>query len=349
MFKPMPSPTQADLDASRQSEALFRMIVGFSFSQVIRTACELRVFDHLAEGPRTAAEVAKRTNSNAKAALRLLRACAALELVRRDQEDRFSLEPLGELLREDVPGSLRDFAIMMSSPGTWLPFGRLPDAVRSGKAQVLEALGSDSGAYYAEHPGEAEHFARAMSNMGGLVATEVTAMLDLPEAATIVDVGGAEGGLLLALLKDHPAAKGVVFDLPANADIARRAIAAAGESGRCTVVSGDFFDSVPAGDYFLLKNVLHDWPDGDAARILRSCRSACRPGARALVVETLIGAQFGPGADLSPLSDMVMLVITGGEERDLPAFDALFGATGWRRVALSPTRSPYALIEMEAV
>jgi O-methyltransferase domain len=116
---------------------------------------------------------------------------------------------------------------------------------------------------------------------------------------------------------------------------------------RFSAVAGDFFAAVPAADLYLLKTVLHDWQDDQATSILRNCRSATHDGGRALVVETVIGEIGKP--DFATLSDMGMLCVTGGIERDLEEFDALFAASGWRRDKTYPVGGGYSGLELEAV
>jgi hypothetical protein len=129
-------------------------------------------------------------------------------------------------------------------------------------------------------------------------------------------------------------------------DGAQRAADEAGLTDRFSTVAGDFFESVPAADYYLIKWILHDWPDEGCLRVLRNCRASARPGARALVIEALVGEIGKP--DPAALLDMNMLAATRGQERDLDEFDALFAASGWRRVGLRPTRSLYSLVELAA-
>jgi hypothetical protein len=128
---------------------------------------------------------------------------------------------------------------------------------------------------------------------------------------------------------------------------AQRAADEAGLSGRFSAVAGDFFDSVPEADYYLLKWILHDWTDEQCQTILRNCREAARPGARVLVIEALVGEIGRP--DPAALLDMNMLAVSRGQERDPAEFDALFHSSGWKRTATSPTRSLYSLIELEAL
>src|SRR5258708_11030128 len=107
--------------------------------------------------------------------------------------------------------------------------------------------------------------------------------------------------------------------------------AEAGLADRFTGVAGNFFEEVPSADLYLLKMILHDWDDDACRTILRNCRASARPGARALVVESVIGKTGEPS--FAALLDMNMLAGTFGQERDYAEFGALYAATGWRRIA----------------
>jgi SAM-dependent methyltransferase len=343
----LPAPTAAEVELGRNADALFQMLTGHWVAQIVRTAAELRVIDHLAAGAERAADIAELESADAGTVHRLLRACASLGLLTASPEGRFAVTALGGLLQEGVPGSLRNAALVQSANGHWQAWSRLPEAVRAGRSQAEAALGKGMFEYFADVPEEAECFSRAMSDMTGLVVQDTVRLVDLAGARTIVDVGGANGSLLLALLEAHAGTEGVVLDLPHVVGGARLEAEKAGLEDRLTAVAGDFFVQVPEGDYYLLKWIMHDWADDDCARILRNCRRAARPGARLLVVEAVVKELGSP--DPAALLDMNMLAVTEGQERDLDHFDALFAAAGWRRVGLSATRSLHTLIEVEAI
>ncbi|PZG22228.1 methyltransferase [Nonomuraea aridisoli] len=153
--------------------------------------------------------------------------------------------------------------------------------------------------------------------------------IDTTGISLVVDVGGGSGALVRGLLAAHPELRGISLDLAHATPGAQEAGDKDGLGDRFTAVTGDFFDSVPAADLYLLKTILHDWDDEDCVKILRNCRASARPGARALVVENIIGPLGTPGFE--PLADMHMLAMLPGQERDLAEFDALYAASGWRR------------------
>jgi hypothetical protein len=192
-----------------------------------------------------------------------------------------------------------------------------------------------------------------MGALTTLVAGAVVQAYGFPGIRTLVDVGGGEGRLLLAVLAAHPAMRGVICDRADAAQAADAAIAAVGAVERCRFVAGDFFAAVPAGDACLLKNVLHDWDDAHCLAILAACRRALvAPGGtdlgsverRLLIVEAVIPPGDQPG--LGRLLDLEMLVLTdGGRERTSEEFTRLLARAGFTLLRIIPTASPMAVIE----
>jgi hypothetical protein len=329
-------------DAAR----MLGLIAGAPITQILHAVAALHIPDHLADGPRTATEVSGREGSHPRATYRLMRAAASLGLLSHEGEQRFGLTRQGELLRTGVPGSLRSLVLVHAGRAHWQSWALFPEAVRRGSSQAEEALGMSVFDYYAqpENAAEAAAFAEAMGGMSGLVTRGVVDALSTEGASTAVDVGGADGQLVLELMAKDLRLSGCVLDLPHAAERARQEARDRGLADRFSGVAGDFFVEVPPADLYLLKTVLHDWDDDRCVTILRNCRSAVNDGGRAVVVEMVLGGVGEPG--LSTISDMVMLSVTGGLERDLDEFDALFAASGWRRTATYPVGAGYSGLEL---
>ncbi|GAA3726269.1 methyltransferase [Streptomyces tremellae] len=337
---PAGSAKPADGEAGR----MFQMITGYWVTQVVRTAAELHIADHLAEGPATAGDIARAESLDPSAAFRFLRACVAVDLASCHDREHFAATPLLETLRTGRPGSLRDLALWGGMTSHWRPWDRLADAVRTGEAQAPAVMGKDLFAYFAEHPDEGEMFTAAMSAMTDGVAEHLAGVIHLTGTETVVDVGGAAGAFVQNLMTRHPSLRGAVLDLPHLAGAAAESAAAAGVRDRFDFVGGDFFDSVPAGDVYLLKYVLHDWDDDSAARVLRTCRASLNPGGRILVAELVVETEDATG--LPPLMDLNMLTLSnGGRERSRPEFEAVFREAGLRLVGVTPSASLVSVLE----
>ena len=327
--------------------ALMQMLSGYWVTQIVRTAVDLSIPDHLADGALSAEEIAERESSDPGTTYRLLRACASLGLVAYEGERRFSGTPMSELLRTGVPNTLRELALTWAGPSHWRAWERMPEAVRKGGTQIESVLGMDFFTYLGSNPAEAELFSVAMSGMSAQLNHDLVTTIDATGSTVAVDVGGATGALVQGLMLASPNLRGQSLDLPHAASGAQAAAEKHGLADRFTAVAGDFFESVPPADLYLLKMILHDWNDADCVRILRNCRAAALPGARAVVVENVIGEIGAPGFE--PLADMHMLAMLPGQERDLPEFDALFAASGWRRTAVTQTGFHFKILELEAI
>ena len=330
-------------DAPPPAQEMFKMVTGYWVSQIIGVAARLGIAEHLHGGAKTADELARLTGSEPSALFRVLRAAASLGVFQLGADDRFSLTPLGETLRSNVPGSMREMAIMQTSKGHWLPWGRLEDAVRTGKPQAVATLGCEIFEHYAKSPEEAAAFTGAMGNLSAIVASEVAANVDTSGLTRAADIGGAEGTLIAALLKTNPSLEGIVFDLPHVTASAETKLEAQGLLGRCAVVAGDFFKSVPSADLYVLKQILHDWNDEQATTILRNCAQAMTPRGRVAIVEMVIPDDGSP--TVAQLMDVNMLAILPGRERTQAEYAALLEGAGLRFERLVPTHSPFQILE----
>ena len=329
-----------DFSIARQMSDMIR---AFRISQVVGAIAQLGIPDRLAGGARTAGELASLTGCHAGATDRLMRAASHLGLVASGPDARFMLTALGQSLRSDVPGSLRDAAIALTSPGHWLPWGRLSEAIRTGRRQTAETLGAELFEYYSGNPVEARAFTGAMSVSSTEVAGEVARVLDTSSAKRVVDVGGADGALISALLTENPALTGAILDRPEVVPHAQSAIAERGLALRCDVLEGNFFMSVPEADIFLLKYIIHDWDDDQSILILSNCARALRPKGRVVLVERVV-AESDCGSEAS-LADLNMLVLLPGRERTQREYAGLISRAGLRLDCVTDTNSSISVIE----
>jgi orsellinic acid C2-O-methyltransferase len=314
-------------ETSRPS--LLDLAFGYMPAQILATAARLGLADHLAAGIRTSEELAAATGAHQPSLYRLLRAMACLGLVTEDSPGTFSLAPAGVPLRSDVPESMRALVMLFCGAEVWRAWGELEYSVRTGHTGWQKATGMTPFEFMAQHPELAATFNAAMADHTRSVAPAIVAGYDFGRFETVVDVGGGDGTLLAAILVAAPGVRGMLFDLPSGADTAPKILADAGVADRCEIVTGDFFASVPPGaDCYLLKSVIHDWDDEQATAILRNCRAALPEHGRLLVVEPVLPASVDPSVRAAVMSDLNMLVNTGGRERTEPEFRALFAAAG---------------------
>ncbi len=327
----MDSPTPAELIAD--------LTHGHIAARCLHVIAEFGVADALGDEPASAAALAERTGLDADALNRMLRLLAA-HGVFAQRAGGYVHTPASRLLRSDDPQSFRSFARMHGLEPMWDGFTRLAHAARTGKPAggwpaMLE--------YLRAHPEASAAFNEAMVAKSRRVIPAVLDAYDWRGAKRIVDVGGGHGHLLCAILEHVPHAAGVLFELPqVVAEVAELV------SPRLSLAAGDLFaDPLPVADTYVLMDLLHDWDDAHAQRILSAVRRAAPPGAHALLVETLITDE--PGPQFGKLLDVIMLATTGGRERTAAEHGVLLAAAGFRLERVIPTQSRYWIVEAVAV
>jgi hypothetical protein len=337
----MPEPVSPPPEA-----VMTQMIFGKWVAMAVSVAAKLRLADALAAGPKSVNNLAAETSTHAPSLYRVLRALASVGVFAEDADARFRQTPLSEVLRSGVPGSMRAVADYCGADWSWRPWGQLLESVRTGKTAFDAVFGEPVFDHLAKHPVESAVFDDGMTGFSMQESPAVAEAYDFSPFDTIVDVGGGHGHLLRTILAKHPGPRGIVFDSPHVVAGATSRIAEAGLAERCRIEGGDFFKSVPAGDAYLMKHIIHDWADDKATTILRNCRAAAKPGAKVILAEMVIP----PGNEPSPgkLLDLEMLVIASGRERTETEYAELLGGGGWRLTRVVPTKSPVSVIEGEA-
>ena len=318
---------------------VFQLMMGMWHAQIVAAAARFGVADLIATGVHDVDSLAHECGADPEALYRLLRACTVLGVFFESEPRRFALTPVGSCLKSSGPGSLRDFLIAETAPGHWLPWGQLHEAVKAGTSVAGDILGMSVWEYYAKNPEEAHSFARGMGNLSAIVSQDIIRTYDPSGFERIVDIGGSQGVLLAALLAMNEKAQGIVFDLPEVIEEAKKVV----RHERIDFVGGDFFAEVPEGaDLYLLKSILHDWPDDKCLEILKNIRRAAKPGATLVVVEMLLPDTPQP----SPVAfmDLNMLVMLGGRERTASEMAALLASGGFRVTKVTPI-GLFSLIE----
>lgn len=313
-------------------------------SGVLYAAAKLGLADHLATGPRSVGELADATRTHAPSLYRLMRTLASLGILTEQDTQRFALTPLGEALKTGAPGSAR--ATLLAFCGQWFSRGweEILYSLETGKPGFEKAFGIPVFEYLAQHPEEASYFSEAMVGFHSAEPPAVAAAYDFSRFATVVDVGGATGNMLAAILTRHAGPRGVLFDRPHVVRDAPALLKARGVDERVTIEAGDFFDTVPAGgDAYLLSHIIHDWNDDRCLTILGHCRKVIKPDGRLLIVEMVLPAGNAPHP--GKMLDMVMLVFPGGQERTETEYSTLLGKAGFRLDRLVPTASAVSVVE----
>jgi uncharacterized protein YjiS (DUF1127 family) len=324
--------------------AMFEMILAAWTSQAITAAAQLGVADVLADGPLPIDELAARVDADADALRRLLRALISRGIFRQRRDGRYELNSLSDTLRSDAPVSMTSAARFYGSQEQRERWTLLVDSIRTGNAVVAALRGKESFEYFADKPELAELFNQTMTSISELTDATVVAGYDFSVYPTIVDVGGGHGPLLAAILAAAPASRGVLYDLPPVVANAPSLLQEQQVADRVHIAEGSFFDDVPSnGDAYVLKNIIHDWPDEKAVQILRNVRAAAGPRAMVLLVELVIprhNRDF-PGK----WADLEMMLNLGARERTAGEYRDLLSEAGFRMTRVVQTASPLSVVE----
>ncbi len=322
--------------------AMIQLLGGFQISQALYAVAALDIATQLDNGPRTIDELAATCGARPELVRRLVRSLAPLGVFHDLGDDTVETTPLGATLSAERPGSVRDIALYWMETH-YHPFGELLHTVRTGETAAQRYLGQHFFDWIVATPGMAELQNRAMAAITSGLRDRMFDGYHLPAGDVVADIGGADGTILARLLESEPTRRGVLFDLPEVVPGAQKKIAEAGLTDRIAVVSGDFFESVPQADVYVLAAVLHDWDDESCVRILHSIKNAATSGARLVVIEGVVPAGDEPHA--TKLIDLIMLAINGGKERSATEFAALLASAGFTLDRIVPTADQYSFLE----
>jgi C-methyltransferase len=309
-------------------------------SEAIHVVAELGIADLLADGSKSAEELARATSADTESLRRVIRALTYFGVFAPDSGDRFALGPLGEILKRDDAGSLHGAALFFGGETGMSTLRFFLECVKTGESAMQKMAGGKRiFEYLASDPKRVHLFNGVMTSFAVLHMTGLFEAYDFSYAKKIVDGGGGHGKNLIEILKHSPRTHGVLFDQPHAFEGGKVAVAEAGLGDRCEILSGDFFVSIPAGgDAYILSRVIHDWNDEKTLAILKVVRKSIAPHGRLVLLETMLRPD---GSAVYPaLSDLNMLLLTGGCERTEDEYRALYRAAGFELTRTVATKSP---------
>lgn len=328
--------------------ALLGLIQGSMVTQAIYAAATLGIADELAAGPLTSGEVAERVEAHPDATHRLLRLLASYGIFAERTDGCFELTPMADALRTDSPMSMRRIALLMGHPIHWEDWSHFTETVRTGDPSLPKHRGMSAWEYFGANPEYAGVFFGGMGNLSELETQPVVAAYDFSQFDRIVDVGGGVGTLLSAILGEAQNTKGVLF-APGSVEDAQALLEQNGVADRCTIEPGSFLDSnIPTGgDAYILKHIVHDWPEAQALDILRNVRAAMGPKGKLLLMEFVLPEGNAPHS--GKLVDLWLMLLVGGKERTAAQYTALLAGAGFRLTGVTETAAGLAIVEAEPV
>jgi hypothetical protein len=327
---------------------IFRMITGFWTSCCMYVAAKLNIPDLLAENSKTAIQLADETHAHASSLYRLLRALSSVGIFSENDKKEFKLTPLGNILRTDIPGSLKALTIM-NLGDHYSAWGNLLAAVRTGEIAFDNLHKTSVWKYHEEHRENGMNFNKAMSEVTQTAIMHILPAYDFTSSKNIVDIGGGNGALLCAILKNATNTTGIVFDTIQAKQQALQNIENNNLGQRCSFEEGNFFEKVPPGaSVYLMKSILHDWDDGNSKNILANVGDAMPKDSKLLVIEAVIPEKNIPHP--GKFMDINMLVMAGGRERTAAEWKALIESAGLKFSKIISTQSPmFNIIESNKI
>jgi hypothetical protein len=328
---------------------LFKETLGYIVSQCIYTVAKLSVADIIGDGSKSISELSRICQADEDYLYRIMRLLGNQDIFTEHGQKVFSNNETSHYLRSDVEHTFRDFSILINAvPCPFPAISRLHDCVKSGKIPFDEYYGEPVFNHVAKNAELASLLDAAMLSAHTMASNSLLESYSLDRYATFADIGGGSGEATTKVLKRYPHINAVVFDLPHVIERTGMRLRDDGLSDRCTLVGGDFFRSIPVeADLYFMRQILHDWTHDQSVTILKNLRASAKPGSRLLVSDCVVNEQ--PKNENTPFYDLLMLYITGGRERTVSEFEAIFDQSGFRLTNIVDTGFWFGAIEAKAV
>jgi hypothetical protein len=326
---------------------MLQILNGVYIAGTVACLAQLGVPDLVELGPKSPQELATQLEVQPDGLYRLMRAAASIGVLCEGTDGRFSETPLSAVLRSNANPSLKGLAIMTGREWHGMGWAHLADCVHTGRQAFDLVHGTSIFEFFEKNQEEARIFDSAMTTLSMMDGPAVVSAYPFDGISSIVDIAGGVGLLLAMILEAHPKMRGTLYDLPHVIEHAKDG-PLQNMLDRCAFASGDMFECVPAGaDAYIMKHIIHDWPDDKCVALLQACRRAVNRGGKLLVVDHVIqpGNEFAPGKFL----DLQMLIFPGGKERTEQEFRHIFKAAGWRLTRVIPTCVPESVLEAEPI
>jgi len=329
--------------AQAETEKLTQMVFGAGLSRAICSIAELGVADQIEPGsPQPIESLARVTGAHERSLYRILRFLASHGIFQEKDNRHFDHTPLSHCLRSDAEGSFRSAAQIGHRISSF--WDGLHHSAITGESGFTKVFAQPLFDYLGTHPDVAPIFDAAMVAIHGHETPAMLDAYDFSAVRVLADIGGGNGSLIAATLQRYPKLKGLLFELDHVIRRTRESLKAYGVEDRCSLIEGNFFESLPSGaDTYLFRHIIHDWSDEQSIRILSNCRKVIPNNGRLLIVEAVVPT--GNESSLAKVFDMVMLVLPGGIERTEEEYKVLLEQAGFQLSSVTPTTSVVSIVE----
>ncbi|MEV7415185.1 methyltransferase [Streptomyces sp. NPDC089919] len=329
--------------------ALLELSMGAMVTQAIAVAAELKLAEALADGPLSPEALAGKVGANTDALTRLLRLLAANGIFEGQADGTYQQTPMSDALRADHPVTMRNIAVLMGHPTHWEEWNGFLETIRTGEPGLPKLRGVTAFEFLMANPEYGSVFINGMGDMSATETAPIVAAYDFSQFGTVLDFCGGRGGLLAGILQSAPDTKGILSDPRVGGNGAVEYLAEQGVGDRVTTADADLFDAVPTGaDAYVLKHIVHDWPEDQVLQILKNVRAAIKPGGKLLLAEMVIPEE-GNEPHSGKLVDLWLMLLVGGKERTASQYAELLAKAGFKLEQIVETAGPISLVEATPV
>ena len=322
--------------------------------QIIHAGVKLGIIDYLQYEPVSVSKIAEELDLDKEYSYRLLRALTAFDIVEQNDEDRFSITPLGEFFQEDHPENVRDSLLLYGSSEFLSAIRHLPEVIEEGGPNgFVQEFGCGVFEYAEENPEFDEVFNGAMTVGSRQTTNDALSALDeydfsrFSGISHVCGIGGGEGHLIASFLRKYPHIQGTVLDRPEVFEGDGELCASKMDvEDRCEYIGGDMFESIPTADVYLIKYVLNDWGDEKVVQILSNAYESASENGSIFILEDILPKPGEGDSEPAKWIDILAMVLTsGGQTRTESEYASLLEEAGWtsKQKLESPTGSISAI------
>lgn len=343
------SPKNED-KTSQYASTIDGFIYGNWLTSITYAFAELAIADILFQNPMEIEEISIKTQTNSKLLKRFLRCAANLGFITTNY-NKYVLTPMGELLRTTHPNSRRDIARLNGANYRYQPWSNLVEILKQGNSESFSPTYTNGSLdYLADKPELLKVFHNAMTSINERENIPIASSYDFSNFSNIVDIGCGQGSLIKTILDLNPHLKGIMFDLESTFDLHNNIIEAKYKN-RLSMVKGDFFeDKIPITDLYILKNVIHNWNEKDALKLLKNIYSSMNSDKsqiskkRLLIIENTI--KDNDDYNIANWMDLNFMILVDGAERSIEEYRSFVEKAGFIISEVIPTSVGRDIIEL---
>jgi 3-hydroxy-5-methyl-1-naphthoate 3-O-methyltransferase len=312
---------------------LMQLSTAYWASQTLLTANRMGVFERLAKGAQSSAQLAQALGTQERATTLFLNACVALGLLEAGPGGYANSALAAAFLVPGRPGYLGN--AMRYSDNLYTTWGALESSLRNG----APALAPES--YLGQDPRRTRDFVYGMHDRALGIGQALVALVDLGERRRLLDIGGGPGTYAALFARRYPQLRAIVIDLPEVVALAGEIIADMGATGAVSTRAGSYLDcELPPGqDVVLISGVFHRESATTCRDLIARALAALEPGGLLLVSDVFAdaGGTSPPFATLFGLN-MLLTARDGGvhSDADVAAWMEQAGCARTERRAFPP-------------